>query len=395
MTVETDSLILLPLPPEAPIDVSADDQGAATLGFAWWRCAGGKCVQHGENGDVLSAIDRAPGDEAGPVTLLLPADICAVRTHRLTDMTAPQAQAAARMAALDNSISPNTELHVAALVISSDERADGEIEHTAQSAVVARPALQALLNHCQALGLDPDHIYPAALVAAPQESDCFRFILGPYCFLRAPDVAADDDPALRGLLTDDSDCAVIGDDAVLAAIGNLPMRSLPDLRQGDFASTTDRALMAPREKRLLYALAAMLAIATLVIPGIRLLRYQSANETLVNETVAKAQQLLPTVTDLNSAEQQVDAALLARVAGPRIFSAPSAALFSLVQALEDITIRDMGYRPDGTLTAVIAAPDNDTINQLLIPIQEQGYIVTVSQRQEAGGAAVIDLTVRG
>ncbi|MEO1043980.1 MAG: type II secretion system protein GspL [Pseudomonadota bacterium] len=388
MTGETDSLIILPL----PHDDAAD--GGDAMRFAWWKCVQGKCVQHGESGNVLAAASRSPEQDIGPVILLLPATICAVARHRFSDITAPQALAAARMAALENSIGDDDALHVSALVTESGQD-DDAMAHHVQTVVIESATLDAVLSGCKAIGLDPDHILPAALVVPRHGEECFRFTLGPYGFLRAPAIAAEDDPALRELLIGDRPSETMDEDAVVAALGSLSERALPDLRQGGFAKKVDRSLLAPEEKRIIAGLLAVLVVVTLLIPGIRLLRYQAATDSVVEETVSQAQQVLPSVTDLDSAEQQVDAALLERGTGPRIFSAPAAALFAIVQRVENITIRDLGYRADGMLTAVVAAPDNATMNQLLLPLQEQGYTITATQRQEAGGATVIDLTVRG
>ncbi|MEM1132488.1 MAG: type II secretion system protein GspL [Pseudomonadota bacterium] len=392
MTDDVTTLILLPLP------LSEEDSARR---FAWWKCVTGKCVQQGEGDDVRDAAGLSPDHDAPTVILLVPADICVVRSHQMADMTAPQALVAARIAALDNSITENADLHVGAALIehvaadNADESALDQPAHHVETAVVARADLQPLLEDCQAMDCDPNHIVPAALVMPLQGEAASRFGLGPYAFLRTPDLATEDDPALRDMLIGETDCIDIPDDKVVAALGSLSVQSLPDLRQGDFAKRQESAVMEPRQKQLLFGLVAALIVITLLIPALRMWRYQSATETMTSETVAKAKPLLPAATDLNSAEQQVDAALLARGAGARIFTAPTAALFSLMQKVDNITIRDLGYRADGTLTAVVAAPDNATMNQLLLPLQEQGYIITATQRAEAGGASVIDLTVRG
>lgn len=383
MTADMALLIIMPLPDA--------DRGDMAPVFAWWRCVDGKCIQHGESADVLAATGIAPEHDPGKVIALLPATMAAVHSHHFGDMTAPQAQAAARLAALEQSIGKAEDLHVASALTGSDETG-----HEVYTAVAARAALQSMIAQCQAIRLDPDHIHPAALVVADNDSAPFRFTLAGHSFLRAPNIAAEDDPALREMLIGDGDCAPVADADVTAALAALTRRALPDLRQGIFARKTEHVHLAPAEKRFVYGLVAALLIITLLIPGIRLWRYQSARDAVISEMLAKAQPLLPQANDLDSAEQQVNAALRARGAGPQIFTAPVSALFASVQEQGNVTLNDLSYASDGTVTALITASDQAVMDRLGTSLSQKGYYASyraANAPAATGAPAVYTLTV--
>ena len=59
-----------------------------------------------------------------------------------------------------------------------------------------------------------------------------------------------------------------------------------------------------------------------------------------------------------------------------------------------MSVRELRYGADGILNVVLAAPDANAVNRALIAIQQDGYRITATPRQDASGATLVDMTMR-
>ncbi|HEV7233851.1 MAG TPA: hypothetical protein VGN36_06360, partial [Sphingorhabdus sp.] len=60
----------------------------------------------------------------------------------------------------------------------------------------------------------------------------------------------------------------------------------------------------------------------------------------------------------------------------------------------NVSVRELRFGADGILTVVLAAPDANSVNRALIAIQQDGYRVTATPRQDTSGATLVDMTMR-
>jgi general secretion pathway protein L len=68
-------------------------------------------------------------------------------------------------------------------------------------------------------------------------------------------------------------------------------------------------------------------------------------------------------------------------------------VYMVLQQVPAVTIRDMRFNGDGIIAFTLAAPNVDGINQALQIMQQQGYKVTATPRQDASGVALADINM--
>ena len=141
-----------------------------------------------------------------------------------------------------------------------------------------------------------------------------------------------------------------------------------------------------------------LAVAVLVVLifVVDIARYSFAADTARGRALAAAQTRFPAATDIASAEQMADEALRQRGLGTRLFTIPASALFAALEPLQSVSVRQLSYQADGTISVTLAAARKEDIDTALIQLQRQGYAVTVppALSQDATGSVVAAITVR-
>lgn len=366
--------------PVAGLIVLLGDQPRDT--WRWWRVtdAGLESEHRHTPGD-----DTPWGDAANlRVVVLVPAVSAPVRSAPRGDMPAPQAVSAARLAPAG--LASDWPVHVAAA-------AEGDAVLTCR---VAESDMDLWLAELAAADIDADAMVPAALVLpAPPPGEVALGEIGGQLLARSADAAFAGEPEMVEALAGDAPRVDVSAELLadrLAAVWHQPPL---DLRQGAYARPRVSFFRLPDWAQLA-RMAAVLALLGFLILVVEIVRLELDSNALEDEALVAAQQRFPAVTDLASAEAQVNAELLRRGAGGASFEAVAPAVFAAMQPLPSLQLRSLGWQGDGTLAIRAAAPRVEDINTMLIALQADGWEVTVPPEiaPDATGATVVDITVR-
>ncbi|WP_017669672.1 type II secretion system protein GspL [Blastomonas sp. AAP53] len=353
---------------------------SADAALHWWQAQDGHIVARGQDFSPPAIAADAP------VTALIPAADTVIRTLDMGDMTAAQAEAAARYRAADLSIGGDVFVAVRAL---------GKAEGSGMRVLCATISRATLADHLAELalrGLDPDIIVPVGLLL-PASDDAISATFGDLAADRLGDLVLPPDETLSSLLLGGSTARQLDQDArdgaLVAVLTDPPL----NLRQGDFARRTPLFALGPGQGRTLAWLLGAVLLVSLAIPLTEIAKNYLGADLAERRALASAQRLVPGAVDVTQAEQQIDAQLAARGAGNMVASVPLAGLLSAMQPVPGVVIRQADYRPGGIIGAMIAAPRVEDLNTVLIALQNNGYKVTAANRSDATGQAVADITV--
>ena len=352
----------------------------------WMRVVDGTMVQGGSGTHWLDACGLSALPDDCSVMLVPPAGLTALHWISNADMTARQGRAAARLAALSDSIDPPEMLLAAA-----NENDDPARPHIV--AVAARADMQHWLLWAQHNGLDPDAVVPAALLLPEPDQGYVMGTVGGSSLLRGREAALPADAPIAEMLVADAPVATLSADAVnRAAIAMLAEPSL-NLRQGDFAKRARR----PLDRQQLVRIAVwvgFIALAALLISLVQIIRYNSAASTLDSNSLGLASTVLPGASDPERIEADLDARLAERGAGAYTFTGPVAGLFTAMQRAESVSLTKLSHSADGMLTATLASAQAADINTVLIALQEAGFKITATSSQGTDGRVLADITVK-
>ena len=350
----------------------------------WWRGEGGHIVARGQD---FTPPSQAARDGDAPVMALVPAADTVIRTLDMGDMSAPQAEAAARYRAADLSIGGDVFVAVRALGRAMD---DGGMR--VLCATIARAALADHLAELALRGLDPDVILPVGLLL-PAADHPVSATFGDLGADRFGDLVLPPDEALGALLLGEAAPVSLDSDArdasMIAALAEPPL----NLRQGEFARCTPLFALAPGQGRTLAWLFGALLLVSLAIPLLEIGKNYLGADLAERRALASAERHVPGAIDATQAEAQLDAKLAARGTGNSVVSVPMSGLLAAMQPVPGVVIRQADYRPGGIVGAMIAAPRVEDLNAVLIALQNNGYKVTAANRSDATGQAVADITV--
>ncbi|MEZ5710360.1 MAG: type II secretion system protein GspL [Blastomonas sp.] len=362
------------------VTIAADEEAP----LYWWRAENGLIVARGN--------DYSPPEfdsEASDFTImaLLPAGDTMIRTLDMQAMPAAQAETAARLQVTEDSIGPN--LHVATRSLAGDEG-----QSLVLTATIAAARMAERLEQLTLRGIDPDVMLPVGLLLDGQAEHRQEARYGDLAAARRGMlIAPGGDPLVEQLMTD-ADPHVLDqrarDATLLAALADPPI----NLRQGEFARREPLFDLEPRQKRLLGWIVAALVLLSLAVPLLEIVRLHWAAGDAEDRALAEARTLVPEAQTVEQAEQLLNRKMASRGAGTAIASAPISALLSSLQPVSGASLREMGYRSDGMVNAIIAAPRTEDINQVLLVLQQNGFVVTATPRQDASGSALADITVR-
>ena len=350
----------------------------------WWRAADGALLE-------ARASDEWTGlllDQDGlPRKLVALAPASAVRVsyaEASPDAATPrQAEAIARVAALESSLGDAGTLHA---VSAQTDRPQRPIV----TAVADNGIMLAWLEWLSAFGADADHIVPAGSLT-PAGDDWLEAQFGSQAVISRGALVMSGEAGLTAALVGEDQISRLDQaqaDAILAAAAVSPPI---DLRTGPFARR--RRLLLDRDRiRQLALLASAIPLIALIWALVVLLKLNGATERLNRETLSMAESSLGRPVALENAEAE----LRARVGGAGYggFQPTLAALYGELQAGQGVTSTELGYRPDGTLAVTLAAPTVDSVNRLLVALQRNGYRITAVPRQSPDGRAMVDITIR-
>lgn len=350
--------------------------------WRWWRVgADGLQSEHGFNPG-----EDAPWDQEPRVVALVPSTLAPVRFSPRGEMSAPQAVAAARLAPKGPGGAEDT--HVAAAVLS-----DGG---TIASSTVAKADMDVWLAELAAAGLDPKAVVPAAMVLpAPVDGELVHGMLGSQLLARTERAAFAGEPDMVAALAGDASRREVGAEILADALFTTWADPPLDLRQGAYAPPRVSFFRLPDWAQLA-RMAAVLALLGFLVLAVETIKLEWDAKAQEEAALAAARERFPAVTDLASAESQINAELLRRGAGGASFDAVTPAVFAAMQPHPSVQLRSLSWQRDGTLAIRAAAPRTEDLNAMLIALQADGWVITVppSTAPDATGATVADITVR-
>ncbi|MEH6702050.1 hypothetical protein [Parasphingorhabdus sp.] len=365
---------------------AADDEA-----LYWWRVADGAVHAAGCDPDPRVASQTDGPDEAQAdirVVALVASHLTTIMAHEaISDVTDNQALAAAIMAAKANSLD-SANLHIVATMIDTGDSAGAVV-----TASVGRDILSAGLVRLQALELDPDAIIPSGWLLPGTGDGAVSADFGFDHVIRADNLIATDDPALRECLFAEQVITPINGEAFDAMLVDAPEKSDLDFRSGPFAKKTQRAMDA-RQKRRLGWMVAALVVVSLAVPLVQLAKYHWAASAADEAALASAAPVVGEQKNPDSAERALDQRLVAENRGNIMFPVPASALYSALQQVPNVSITRMAYGENGIVSATLSAVRNEDINPALLAMQEAGFLITATPRTDATGSAQADITVR-
>ncbi|WP_066554971.1 type II secretion system protein GspL [Croceicoccus bisphenolivorans] len=353
--------------------------------WRWWRVEDGAL---GTPHRFTSGHDAPWGDvDDRRVVALAPAALAPVRQMLRGDMPMAQALAAARLDP-PGLRTPLADTHVAVAGAT-----DGG---SVLSATVAKSDMDTWLAELAANGLDADAVLPAALLLPqPASGQVATGVIAGQALARTPNAAFAGEAELLPVLAPGAEAVAVADDELgrrLLAQFDAPEL---DLRQGVYARPRVSYFRLPDWQQLarMALLLLLLVFAYFVVETVKLNLDAAAQE---DAAIEAAQAKFPGVGDLATAETQIRSELMRRGAGGVAFADSAPAVFAAMQPNPSIRLRNLNWQADGTLAIRAAAPTSDALNQMLIALQRDGWVITVPPQiaPDATGATVADITVR-
>lgn len=356
-----------------PIDTDA--------AIAWWRFSDGACMGQG---DDLASLPHGAA-HTHRVVALLPAAFTSVRRWAMTGMPPAQAAAAAKLDARASAIGD-------ALIIAAAARKT-ETGSEVLTACADEAMLAEALARLAAHGLDPEALVPVGLLLPDQDDTLFHARFGPLAAYRRGDLVLPDEESLVHALLGDAAPLALDETARMAALEQALNDPPMNLRTGRLARKQPVFALSRSEARRLALLTAALVLVSLAVPVAEIARMHLAARSIRADALAAASKAAPGVDDAAQAEAALDARLAAAGAGNTLLSVPLSGLLAAMQPVAGANLRQIEQRPGGLIAATLAAPRVEEINAVLIALQEKGYQVTATQRQDQTGEAVAEITV--
>lgn len=341
-----------------------------------WRIADG----HWQNVGALSNFIADVGDD-NVMALVSPADARCIWTS-LPDLEPRQAEGVAKLRATEQSLGL---VHAAARAVADD---------IVVTATIAPKVMQDGLERLALRGLNPDIVIPFGVAIDADAEHIVKAEFDGVTMLRGPRLAIPDEAVFRDLLVGDVKVEeiVAGDvHAMLLAASESP---LLNLREGLFAKRERKVLATADQRKWIKRLLVALVTVTVLLGLVTLAKYWRATSVENDRALAAAQKIDPSIQDIEQAEAQLDRALQQKGLAKGRFAPLSAGLWRAVQAAPNVSARELRFGNDGMLIVVLAAPDANSVNKALIAIQQDGYRVTATPRQDSSGATLVDLTMR-
>lgn len=262
------------------------------------------------------------------------------------------------------------------------------------TATISPEAMVYGINRMIERGLNPDIVIPTGLGVDAYPDQVVQAHFDGVTVLRGHNFAIPDEAMFRDLLVGDSIVTEIAPETVQTMLLTASERPLLNLREGLFAKREQVIWLTPLQRKWILRLLGALLVTTMLLGVVTLTKYWSATNSENDRALAAAQKIDPSIQDITQAEAQLDRALQQKGLARGRFTPLSAGLWRSVKAAPNVSVRDLRYGADGILTVVLAAPNSDSINQALIAIQQDGYRVTATPRQDSSGATLVDLTMR-
>lgn len=268
------------------------------------------------------------------------------------------------------------------------------VDDVVVSATIAPAVMQEGLARLALRGLNPDIVIPFGLAVEVAPEHIIKAEFDGLTVLRGERFAIPDEAVFRDLLVGDSNVEVIAADQTRNMLLAVSDHQLLNLREGLFAKRERKVLATAEQRKWIISLVGALLAATLLLGMVTLAKYWSATNAENDRALIAAQKIDPSIQDIQQAEAQLGRALEQRGLTQGRFAPLSAGLWRAVQASPNVSARELRFGNDGLLTVVLAAPNADSINKALLAIQQDGYRITATPRQDSSGATLVDLTMR-
>lgn len=341
-----------------------------------WRVTEGEW----QDGIALSQFLPDPAD-VKVVALVPPADARCV-WNIIPDLEPRQAEGVARLSVSEQSLG----------VVHTSARYIGE--RVVLSATIATTAMQEGLARLGVRGINPDIVIPFGLAADPVEDQICSVHFDGMTVLRGATFASPDEQMFRDLLVGDAEVRDVHVDEVREGLLFISEHPPLNLREGMYAKRTARILVTAEQHKWLRHLAVALLAVTMFLVLVTLAKYWSATNAENSRALAAAQKVDSSIQDVMLAEVQLARALQQKGLTQTRFAPLTAGLWKAVQTTQNVSVRELRFGDDAILVAVLAAPDAANINKALISMQQDGFRITATPRQDSSGATLVDLTVR-
>ena len=339
-------------------------------------------------GGVLQRGHAVLGEPAAPMRTVAIAPGAAVLTRvmRLPTRSEAQARAAAVLELEDELASDTAGVHLAVGPL----REDG----TRIVCVAADARMRAWSDLLVVYGLQADVLLPdyLALPDAPPGEPLNLARRGSETLLRGERLACAVDPETAALLVGEH--AVIDRTAewercVLEAATRPPV----NLLQGAFDPARSESI-EPRRWRRLAALAAAVVVSPVVLTLAGAVHDQLTAGRIERRTEARLAAVLPKGTQITNPAEQAQARLAqARIAAGGGPAALTAALFAIVEQIDQGQVESMVAMPDGSLRATLSFANITDLELLRAQMRRAGLAFREEGAREEGGRAVGDIIV--
>jgi general secretion pathway protein L len=299
----------------------------------------------------------------------------------LPDLEARQAESVARLQLGEQSLGA---VHIAG----------SHIGEAVISAAIAPEKMEYGLGRLFAKGISPDIVIPLGLAVPPDPEAVLHVTFADALALRGLDFVIPDEPVFRTMLVGNAPLREVAMQELQAALYATSQSPLLNLRSGAFAKRTRTVFATAQQKRWIKRLLVALVGATMLLGIVTWAKYRMATSTENDRALAAAQRVDPSIKDIAQAETLLVRAVQQKGIGTGDLGPLSAGLWKAVKASPNVTLRELRYGNDGILLAVMAAPNADAINRALIAIQQDGYRVTATPRQDNSGATLVDFSMR-
>jgi general secretion pathway protein L len=340
------------------MQTSSPDPAPPTLlnftGGGWLLLEGGGVAARGGPDDLVEL------PAGGRTALAVPGAEVTIHWLELADgLTQAQAAAAARLMLADASAEGLGDMHVAVGIAERDLTPVALAPNASMAAWVAD---------------DPDMIVPSSLLLLPPEESLVRRDAQSVPDYRAMASAFSVEPDLAALLIGEAPVRAVDETEFEAGLAAALTPPVLNLRQGAWARRRTWRVDAVIVRRVgwLVLILAMLSLSVLLA---QIIRYSSAASRLEDEAAA------------------LGARGAARDDGPR-FTPLAAGLFAAIQAVPNVELTRLDYRPDGTLAAIVTGDTPATLQALRRQIELLGLQVQEGAPQPPAGRVSAELLVR-
>ncbi len=346
-----------------------------------WIIGDGEDVQQRPLSTLSDLFERSEL-EAIPMVVLLPADRSTYRSAEPRGLEPQQEIAVARIDAQEKAIG--------AVQAAASLDADGRLK----TATVDSAYLRSIIQRFWDVGLNPTAVVPMGAVLKPDDAEVVRSSINGHVTLHAADICCADEPGLAAAFFGDADIRTADEPEITAALAAIAKTPVPNFLDGLSIRKKQPPILTEPQK--LWAKRLLLLAVALFLTGsvVYYARLQWAIYSEDQTSLALAQTVAPTVTDVTQAEAAVNAA----IARKGIERAKPVMLLAIVwqsvRTSDNLALTDATLGDDGLLKATLAAPDTESINAALLSIERAGYQITATPRRDQSGTILADLTLR-